>query len=221
MPGHPTLFDRTTAAEAARELAARDPVLGSIIQRCGPLRLPPRPPGGAFAFLARTVVYQQLAIAAARRIHGRLVSELAPHDERITPERLLAASDGAFTRAGVSGPKRRALIALADSVARGELSPRGLSRRDDEEVRGAITALPGFGRWSAEMFLIFHLGRTDVFPATDLGIRYGIAALERGAAESPADPRDAAKRAEPWRPWRSAAAWWLWRFRSGRAPGIA
>jgi 3-methyladenine DNA glycosylase/8-oxoguanine DNA glycosylase len=221
MPRHPTLFDRSTADEAARELAARDPALGSIIERCGPLRLPARTRGGAFAFLARTVVYQQLAIAAAARIHGRLVSELAPRDGRLTPDRLLSASEGAFRRAGVSGPKRRALIALAEAVWRGDLSPRGLSQRDDAQIREAITALQGFGRWSAEMFLIFHLGRTDVFPATDLGIRYGIAALDGGAPEGPADPRDAAARAELWRPWRSAAAWWLWRSRSGRPPGIA
>jgi 3-methyladenine DNA glycosylase/8-oxoguanine DNA glycosylase len=221
MAGHPSLFDPRVAARAARELAARDPALRPVIRRCSPLRLPPRPRGGAFAFLARTVIYQQLAIPAARRIHERFTEAVAPQDGRVTPERLHATSSERLSRAGVSRPKQQALRGLAEAVREGRLSPRGLARRDDDAVAGAITALPGFGRWSAEIFLIFHLGRTDVFPATDLGIRYAVAALDGEPADEPVDPRQAAQRAEPWRPWRSAAAWWLWYHRSGNRPGIA
>jgi DNA-3-methyladenine glycosylase II len=221
MSGHPTLFDRTTADRAARELAARDPALRPLIRSCGPVRLPPRPPGGAFAFLSRTVIYQQLAIPAARRIHERFVREVAPEDGRVTPERLGATPPARLARAGVSRPKQRALRELALAVLEGRLVPSGLSRRDDGAVAEAITALPGFGRWSAEMFLLFHLGRPDVFPATDLGIRYGIAELEQDRPETPMPARDAAERAEVWRPWRSAAAWWLWYHRSGRRPGVS
>lgn len=220
MAGRPTLFDRRTAERAAAELSARDSGLREVIRRCGPLRMPARPRGGAFAFLARTVVFQQLAIPAARRIHERMVTELAPGDGRVTPEGIRSAPDEAFVRAGISGPKRRALRSLADAVLAGQLSPRALARRDDDAVREAITALPGFGRWSAEMFLIFQLGRTDVFPATDLGIRYGVAALDGSTPKRPVPAAAAAERAEGWRPWRSAAAWWLWRFRSGARPGI-
>ena len=219
--GYPTLFDRATADRAARELSARDRALRPLIRRGGPVRLPPRPRGGAFAFLARTVIYQQLAIPAARRIHQRLVELVAPGDGRVTPERLRAIPAESLSRAGVSRPKQRALEELTVAVLEGRLAPRGLAQRDDQAVGEAIASLRGFGRWSAEMFLLFHLGRPDVFPATDLGIRYGIAALERAPGGEPMDPKDAARRAEAWRPWRSAAAWWLWYHRSGRRPGIA
>ena len=212
------LFDPAVARRAARDLAARDPQLAPLIRAGGPLRLPVRAPGGVFGFLVRAVVFQQLAAPAASAIHRRVTRALGDGRGRITPDAVLSGLSRRRRALGVSGPKTRTLLALAEAAADEGLSTAALSRLSDEAIVERLTRIPGIGPWTAEMVLIFHLGRPDVLPATDLGIRYGVALLHGETSAWP--PRRVLEHGERWRPWRSAAAWWLWCARSGARPGM-
>jgi DNA-3-methyladenine glycosylase II len=159
-----------------------------------------------WAVLVRAVVGQQLSAKAAATIHSRLME---PYGDRVaTPEELLEADEKDLRAAGLSGRKVEYVRDLARHVADGELELEALATMSDEEVIEEITAVRGFGRWSAEMFLIFHLGRPDVLPLGDLGIRR---AVERayGLDELP-DPDELERIAEPWRPQRTLACLYLW-----------
>jgi DNA-3-methyladenine glycosylase II len=204
------MSDRPTRARsyatAARILAEQDPVLRRLVAEAGPARV--RPPAEShFEALVRAIVYQQLAGAAARAIHGRLIAALGGE---VTPERLLSLPDEALRSAGLSGSKTASLRDLAAKILDGTvvLDPAGLRAESDTEVVARLSTVRGIGKWTAEMFLMFQLRRLDVWPTGDLGVRKGFG-LAWGI------PTPTAKELEPlgdpYRPYRSVVAWYCWR----------
>lgn len=195
----------TTAVPHLRE---RDPVLRRVIDAAGPCTLRPR--RDRFEMLAGSILAQQLSTAAARTIRSRLVERAGG---RLAAGPLLALSDEEFRLCGVSAQKAAYLRDLASRAASGSLPMNRLGRLPDEEVIERLTVVKGVGRWTAQMFLIFALGRPDVLPHDDLGIRSAIRRLY-GFPELPR--RDEIDRvAEPWRPYASVACWYLWRSLDG------
>jgi DNA-3-methyladenine glycosylase II len=198
----PAISHRT----AAQELARRDPVLAELVHVVGPPKIRPSQQTH-FGALVRSVVYQQLAGAAAAAIHGRLVLAL---DGDVSPAALLGLSAEALRAAGLSANKSASLRDLAAKVLDGTvvLAPRGLARESDEEVIARLSTVRGVGRWTAQMFLLFQLRRLDVWPAGDLGVRrgYGLA----WGVPTPSE-RELGPLGEPLRPYRSVAAWYCWR----------
>ena len=202
---------KPTPAAAAEELAQRDPVLASLIDRHGPpvirrMRSSLGAAAGHFEALAESILYQQLAGAAAAAIHRRFVDALGG---AVTPESVLATSEAALRGAGLSGSKEAAIRGLALAVDVGSLPLERIARLPDDEVVALLSAQRGIGPWTAEMFLLFRLGRLDVWPVTDYGVRKGYAK----AYGLPDLPTPAVLRAlgEPFRPYRSVAAWYMWR----------
>ncbi|MCW2976772.1 MAG: hypothetical protein JWM06_2053 [Actinomycetia bacterium] len=197
---------RVSHAEAAGVLATRDPVLADLIAAGGPIRIGRRT-GSHFAGLVEAIVYQQLAGAAAKAIHGRLVAAL---QDDVEPEALLALSDETLRTVGLSTNKARSLRDLASKVLDGTvvLAPRGLSRQPDEEVIARLSTVRGIGPWTAQMFLIFRLRRLDVWPVGDFGVRQGY-----GLAWKVPMPtaRELEPLGEPYRPYRTVVAWYCWR----------
>jgi DNA-3-methyladenine glycosylase II len=196
--------------DALEELRRSDPVMRRLVDEHGPLdeeerrRGRPLEPYGA---LVRSIVGQQLSTKAARSIYERLT---ALFDGRTpSPEELLAADPEEVRSAGLSRPKVAYLRSLAEHVESGELELARLPELPDEEVTEQLTAVKGLGQWTADMFLIFHLGRPDVLPVGDLGIRR---AVERAyeLSELP-DAARLTEIGEPWRPHRSLASLYLWR----------
>ena len=192
-------------------LKKRDPVLGEAINRLPPF--PDMPVGNFrnpyFHVLARSIIYQQLATNAAATIYGR-VRRLGPGGRFPTPSQMLLLSEEALREAGLSRNKVKAIRDLATKIGCGELNLRGIAHQDDTEVIRRLTTVWGIGEWTAHMFLIFKLGRLDVMPAGDLADQEGLRILD-GLGERPT-PEELFKRAEPWRPLRSVAAWYLWRL---------
>jgi 3-methyladenine DNA glycosylase/8-oxoguanine DNA glycosylase len=200
--------------EAVVALARADRRLGRVIERLGPCGMGPPRHCDPFVYLLKAIVYQQLSGRAAAAIHGRVLA-LFPR-RRPTATRLQALDDAALRRAGLSAAKLAALRDLAGKRRDGTVPSRdrlvGLS---DQEILERLTAVRGVGPWTVQMLLMFSLGRPDILPDTDLGIRKGYAqAFGRGALPAPAEVRT---RAERWRPWRSAASWYLWRAADGAA----
>lgn len=201
----PARPSRATFASAARELAGRDPVIARLVEAAGLPKLRARA-DSHFAALVRSIVFQQLAGAAASAIHARLVATL---EGDVTPETLVATPTPALRAAGLSGNKEASLRDLASKVLEGTvvLDPRGLARQSDAEVIERLSTVRGVGRWTAEMFLLFQLRRLDVWPSGDLGVRRGYG-LAWGV------PMPTAKELEPlgdpFRPYRSVAAWYCW-----------
>jgi DNA-3-methyladenine glycosylase II len=197
---------KTTHAQAAEILAARDPVVARLIADAGPPRLR-RPAESGFAALVRAIVYQQLAGAAAAAIHGRLIAALGGE---VQPEALLALPDESLRAAGLSASKVASLRDLAGKVLDGTvvLSGRGLARLSDEEITARLSTVRGIGPWSADMFLMMQLRRLDVWPTGDLGVRRGY-----GLAWNVATPsaRELQPLGDPFRPYRSVVAWYCWR----------
>jgi DNA-3-methyladenine glycosylase II len=206
MPDRPETRRVRSYAAAAAILAERDPVLRRLVAEAGPARV--RPPAEShFEALVRAIVYQQLAGAAARAIHGRLIAALGGE---VTPERLLSLPDEALRSAGLSGSKTASLRDLAAKILDGTvvLDPAGLRAESDAEVVARLSTVRGIGKWTAEMFLMFQLRRLDVWPTGDLGVRKGFG-LAWGI------PTPTAKELEPlgdpYRPYRSVVAWYCWR----------
>ena len=197
-----------------RALARRDPILGKAMKGLPPFpELPAEPRLPYFHTLARIIIYQQLATGAARTIHDR-VNALSPASRRFpTAAELLSIPEGDLRGAGLSRSKLRAIRDLAERVETGELKLRSLSRLPDEEVERQLTAVWGIGEWSAQMFLLFHLGRLDIFAPGDLGLQEGIRILD-GLDERPT-PAAALERAKLWTPLKSVASWYLWRLKEG------
>jgi DNA-3-methyladenine glycosylase II len=197
---------RVSFAQAAEILAARDPVLARVIAEAGPIRIR-RPKMSPFASLVQAIVYQQLAGAAARAIHGRLIAAM---QDGVAPEALLALSDSTLRTVGLSANKVRSLRDLATKVLDGTvvLSPRGLSRQSDDEVIARLSTVRGIGPWTAEMFLIFQLRRLDVWPVGDLGIRQGYALAWKVPTPT---ARELEPLGDPHRPYRTVLAWYCWR----------
>jgi DNA-3-methyladenine glycosylase II len=161
---------------------------------------------GHFEALAESILYQQLAGSAAAAIHRRFVEAL---DGEVTPESVLSTPEASLRGAGLSGSKEAAIRSLADAVAGGRLPLGRVARLPDDEVVRLLVQQRGIGPWTAEMFLIFRLGRLDVWPVTDYGVQKGYARAY-GLADLP-KPGHLRELGEPLRPWRSVAAWYLWR----------
>ncbi|HEY5641022.1 MAG TPA: DNA-3-methyladenine glycosylase [Dehalococcoidia bacterium] len=194
--------------KALRHVKKADPKLAAVIQAAGPFDIEPR--GGAFKSLARAVFFQQLAGAAARAIMGRVLAALETDEERwYEPERFLRATDDELRAAGLSRQKMAYLRDLSEKFASGELSEDEFAGLDDEAVIERVTLVKGIGRWTAEMFLMFSLGRPDVLPVDDLGVRRGME-VTYGLKELPM-PDVMREIAEPWRPYRSVGTWYMWR----------
>src|SRR4051812_14891239 len=192
---------------ASQELARRAPAFTAIVDVEGPGRLAwGRPRRTHFAELARAICFQQLAGAAARTIHGRF--ELAL-DGEVTPERVLALPLETMRAAGLSGNKTASIRDLAQKVLAGEVELDRVAKLSDEKIVEELTLVRGIGRWTAEMFLMFQLGRLDVWPVGDLGVRKGYA-LIHGRPDMPTAKQLEAL-GDPLRPYRSLAAWYCWR----------
>ena len=159
-----------------------------------------------FAELARAICFQQLAGPAARTIHGRFEAAL---DGDVTPERVLALPVETMRAAGLSANKTASIRDLAERVLAGDVELDRVARLSDEKLVSELTLVRGIGRWTAEMFLMFQLGRLDVWPVGDLGVRKGYAVIE-GLAEVPT-AKQLEDLGDPLRPYRSLAAWYCWR----------
>jgi len=188
---------------ARAKLAERDPVLASIMAS--------HPDGGlsshgdAFVTLARAIVGQQISVTAADAVWARLVTALG----EVCPQRALALSAESLRGCGLSYRKAEYLHDLATHFADGRLHPELFAEADDAELMARLTAVRGIGRWSAEMFLIFHLMRPDVFPVDDIGLLRAISLHYADGA--PVDARRARAVGERWAPYRTVATWYLWR----------
>lgn len=193
------------AAKAVRYLTRRDPTMKVVIRRVGPFVL--KPQRGGYRMLVRAILSQQISIAAARTIRERLQAQLP--GGRITPHALHALSDEQLQAAGVSAQKRSYLRDLTERTRDGTVSFRRISRLSDEAAIEELVQVKGIGRWTAQMFLLFSLGRPDVFAPDDLGIRNAMIRLY-GLPENPAREQ-LHEIAAVWQPWRSVGSWYLWR----------
>jgi len=200
-------FDARAALE---HLGAADPSLQRLIDEVGPFHLRRVPAPSVFGALAQAIVYQQLTGKAAATIHARVLALFPRAHKGLTPQHILGASDAKLRGAGLSQAKLLSLRDLAKRTAAGEIPELAeIHRLADEEIVARLTKVRGIGRWTAEMLLMFRLGRPDVLPADDYGIRKGFARAF-GKRALPA-PKDVLKRGERWRPYRSVASWYLWR----------
>jgi DNA-3-methyladenine glycosylase II len=193
-------------ARARRALMRRDPILAPVIRKYRTRSLLDTPSMDPFPALCRTITAQQISTKAAATIHARLVA-LMPRG--VTPDAMLALTDDQLRAAGLSRQKTAYLRDLAVKVQSGELPAHSLHELTDEDVIQAIVKVKGLGRWSAEMYLMFRLHRPDVLPVDDLGIMTAIQRLY-GLRKRP-KPDRIRKIAEPWRPYRTVACWYLWR----------
>ncbi len=193
--------------DAVRSLARRDPVVAGLAERHGPPSIGRSAPrADRFAALVRSIVYQQLAGTAAASIHRRVVEALGG---AVTPDAVVATPPDVLRACGLSGSKEAALRDLAVRVRSGDVPLDALARLDDAAVVAALTRVRGVGEWTAQMFLLFTLGRLDVWPTGDFGVRAGYAAAW-GLADPP-PTRVLAQAGDRFRPHRSVVAWYCWR----------
>jgi DNA-3-methyladenine glycosylase II len=190
-------------------LRTADPVMERLIEEHGDLDkrdLKRERPGDAYGALLRSIVGQQLSTKAASTIYGRMLELFGGHAP--TPKQLLKADPDKIRAAGLSRPKIAYLRDLAQHVEEGTLELERLPDLPDEEVAAQLTAIKGLGQWTADMFLMFHLGRPDVLPVGDQGIRRAVK-VEYRLRKFP-DPKRLQKLAKPWRPYRTLACLYLW-----------
>jgi DNA-3-methyladenine glycosylase II len=193
------------AESARRHLIKSEPVMRDLVRRVGPYAIEVR--GAPYQSLLRAILYQQLAGPAAAAIERRF---LVMFGGRIpAPAELAPLSDEELRAAGISRQKAGYMRSIAEHFAGGRLSDRKLLRMPDDEVIEAVTQIKGVGRWTADMLLMFCIGRPDVLPVGDLGIQNAMK-LAYGL-DAPPKPAEMEAIAEPWRPYRSAGAWYLWR----------
>jgi 3-methyladenine DNA glycosylase/8-oxoguanine DNA glycosylase len=193
------------AAEAA--LALRSPLLAELIAGQGPCPIGTgRRVGSHFESLARTIAFQQLAGKAAITIWNRTRALV---EGPFTPPAVLAVGEDRLRSAGLSRAKARAMLDLADHVVMGTVKLATMSRRPEDEVVAELSKVWGIGRWTAEMFLMFQLGRLDVWPTGDLGVRNGFGRIF--GLPAPPGPIELEDLGEPFRPYRSVLAWYCWR----------
>ena len=223
---------RYDSAHAVEQLAARDPRLGRLIERAGPFRLTLPSTQSPFEALLRSIIYQQLHGKAAAAIHAKLIDsfrggpgeagnadltgKLLAHP---TPEQLLACPNEQLRAAGLSHNKALAVRDLAAKTLDGTVPTLARIRRmTDEDIIDHLTQVRGIGRWTVEMFLMFRMGRPDILPTSDYGVRKGFAlTFENLKPETKITPALLPKpavmeaRAKRWHPWCSVASWYLWR----------
>jgi len=196
----------TNYSIARRHLSKADPKLSLVMKRIGPCRLHAVAPRDPFEALCMSIASQQLSTKAAATIFGRFC-DLFP-DRKPTPEHVMTLSDEEIRASGFSRPKVSFIKDLAAHVLEGRLDLHGLKKHPDDEVMRQLVAVKGIGQWTAEIFLMFRLGRPDILPADDLGL---MTAAQRiyGLKKRP-DPKRLRKIGEAWKPYRSIAAWYLW-----------
>lgn len=206
-------------ADALAHLRAADARMAALIDRTGPCALAAHDPASAgaqpcFEGLVSAIVSQQLSSKAAATILGRVRALGLDDAGTLSARKILGLSDEALRGAGLSGGKTRYVRDLCDRVTKEALPLDRLHELDDEAIIEALTEIKGVGRWTAEMLLIFRLGRQDVLPVDDLGIQKGLQKLF-GLRKLPAADR-MVKLARPFRPYRSVACWYLWRLNEER-----
>ena len=205
-PTVPLALPRT----ALGRLRRADPALARLIKRVGPCTMTVGR-GHHLEALIRSIVYQQLSGKAAATIHGRLMALVAPGPAEFpAPASILARSDAELRACGLSAQKLGYLRDLCSRVHDGRLDLAALDRLADEEALARLVEVRGFGRWSAEMFLMFQLGRLDLWPVDDLGVRKAVMKLRR--LDEPPSRRGLEALGEPYRPFRTVASWYLWRL---------
>jgi DNA-3-methyladenine glycosylase II len=204
----PIRFTPDTCKAATRTLARRDPELARLIKVHGICPLGTRARRDGFSALVRAIIFQQLATAAASTIHDRVMTSMGCRSCP-PPATWLATPEDRLRAAGLSNQKLRYILDLCRHVNDGTLDTRRLHRMPDEDVIATLTQVKGIGRWTAEMYLIFHLQRPDVLPLGDLGVVTGFAKVYGGGVKVPPDAMTA--HAEQWRPYRSIGSWYMWR----------
>lgn len=194
-------------AKARRHLMRGDPKLAALVKTHGSCGLADARGMDRFGGLVRSIVSQQLSAKAAATIHGRMLTALG--DRGATPAAILDTPEDTLRACGLSRAKVASVRDLATKVTDGTLALDALDAMDDEAVIEAMTAVRGIGRWSAEMFLIFRLGRPDILPVGDVGVQRAMRRVY-GLRKHPS-PARMTELARPWRPYRSVACWYLWR----------
>jgi 3-methyladenine DNA glycosylase/8-oxoguanine DNA glycosylase len=197
--------DSATFAKAQRHLARRDAVLKRLIRSIGPCTLSFNQ--DRFAVQVQSILSQQISGKAAAAIGERLKKAFAPRG--VTPASLLKTPDDVLRAAGLSAAKARALRDLAHKVRDGSVPLERIHDLEDEEVVAALVSVIGIGRWTAQMFLVFSLGRPDVLPVDDWGLRLSV--QRHYELTEPPKRAQLEQLAEPWRPYRTVATWYLWR----------
>jgi DNA-3-methyladenine glycosylase II len=198
----PPVLDRHTFARTARQLAAQDGAIATIVERHGLPEFWARPPG--FATLLLLILEQQVSLASAKAAFDRVDTRVGG----VTPQALLVLSDGELREDGFSRQKARYARVLSDSVLDGSLDLEGLEALDDDDARAALLALPGIGPWTAEVYLLSALRRADTWPVGDIALQAGARrALELDARPTPDELYAIGER---WRPQRATAARLLW-----------
>ena len=193
--------------EACRHLARRDRVLKKLIPRFGEARLASR--GDAFTTLARSIVGQQISVKAAQSVWERFSETAGSRGTLLAPRKVCALAPERLRAAGLSGRKCEYLLDLAGHFVEGRVHVAEWATMEDEAIIEELVAIRGIGRWTAEMFLIFHLMRPDVLPLDDLGLLKGISlGYFSGEPVSRAEAREVG---EAWSPYRSVATWYIWR----------
>jgi DNA-3-methyladenine glycosylase II len=185
-------------------IAAADPKLGAFIERAGPYAARPGE-GDPFTSLARAIVFQQLAGRAAAAIYRRFVEAIGG---AVTADAILATAPETLRAAGLSGNKTLSLLDLATRVRDGTVPLEGIEADDDEAIIARLSTVRGIGRWTAEMFLLFELGRPDVWPVDDLGVRHGWSLIH--ALPEMIKPKALQAEGERFRPHRSIVALYCW-----------
>jgi DNA-3-methyladenine glycosylase II len=193
--------------KAITHLKKIDPVMAEVIDAVGKCTLMPRTEWTHFDALLRSIVYQQLSGKAAATIHGRVLELIGDGEGAAT--RIVNTSHDRFRAAGLSNAKANYVRNLAEHVLDGSLPVESLHELPDEEIISALTQVKGIGTWSAQMFLMFRLGRPDVLPATDLGVQKGVQRAYK--LRKLPTPAQVLRRGEKWAPYRTVASWYMWR----------
>jgi DNA-3-methyladenine glycosylase II len=193
--------------DACKHLVKRDRVMKKLIPRCGDGQLESR--GDAFTTLARSIVGQQISVKAAQAVWDRLVAITTGPSNRLSPKAVLALDAPQIRAAGLSARKVEYLCDLAEHFQSGAVRPARWHDMDDEAIIEELVGIRGIGRWTAEMFLIFHLLRPNVMPLDDIGLIKGISVnYFSGEPVSRAEAREVG---DAWAPYRSVATWYIWR----------
>jgi len=196
----------STVWTTGTDVLSGDPVFGPWVRAIGPIRLPDAS-DGPFVHLVRSICYQQLAGKAAATIHGRVLDALGG---AATPDAVSRTTDRALRAAGLSRNKLAAIRDLTEKVLSRDVEIDDFDSLEDEEIVERLVRVRGIGEWTAQMFLMFHLLRPDVWPVGDLGVRAGFAKAH-GLDETP-QAKDLRGSGEAYRPWRSVAAYYCWRI---------
>ena len=194
---------------AVQHLLRADKTLGRVIKKIGPCPIAPRQGVQPYHALIKAVAYQQLNGNAAETIFRRFLAQF-PDTKFPAPEHVVGAPDEKLRSAGLSRAKTAAIKDIAAKTITGVVpTRRAIAKMSDTEIVERLTTIRGVGPWTVEMLLMFTLGRPDVLPATDYGVRSGFA-LVYGLKELPS-PKDVLAHGERWRPYRSVASWYFWR----------